>query len=249
MTKADSFASIKKLITLRPFRMYLAMHLLLSSTMTVMSALFFFFVDFYIYRDLTAMGQPNMVRLIAAALMFSMQIVALPFYTRLIGVKGKPYAYSFGAFIWIICGLLLLLMKPGVNDLYIYILAAADGEKCFDSVIGGSVNFMNKTVQAVVLSIVMLIIGRYGFIEAEPGKQVLAQPESAQNAIKAIMAFAPLLFMSAGIFISTKYKIRGRCSRRSPTSSTPATMQMQARWSNTCRTEASDKDPGRIIHF
>ncbi len=232
VTKSDSFESIKKLITLRPFRMYLTMHLLLSSTMTVMSALFFFFVDFYVYRDLTALGQSNMLRLISAALMFSMQIVALPFYTRLISVKGKPYAYSFGAFIWIICGLLLLLVKPGINDMYIYLLAATMGfgisgpglvphtmfgdvsdyaslifRERKDGLIGGSVNFMNKTVQAVVLAIVMLIIGRYGFIEAEPGKQVFVQPESAQNAIKAIMAFAPLLFMSAGIFISTKYKI------------------------------------------
>jgi hypothetical protein len=51
--------------------------------MVVMSGLFFFYIDFYICRDLTAQGKANSLGLIAAALMFSIQVVALPFYLRL----------------------------------------------------------------------------------------------------------------------------------------------------------------------
>ncbi len=227
-----SLASIRKLLALKPFRVYLGMFLMLSSTMTVMSAMYFFFVDFYVYRELTALGQGNITRLISAALMFSMQIVALPFYTKLISTKGKPYAYRFGAILWIACALLLVLIKPGTATVNIYILAALMGfgisgpglvphtmfgdvsdfatlafRERKDGLIGGFVNFTNKTVQAMVIAVVMIIIGAFGFIEAEPGKQVLSQPESAQNAIRAIMVLAPLVFLSFGIFFSTKYKI------------------------------------------
>lgn len=234
----DGIRSYLKLLSLKPFRRYLTMFLMLSSTMVVMSALYFFFVDFYVYRDLTAAGQGNMTRLISAALMFSMQIVALPFYTRMIGLKGKPYAYRFGAVIWIVCAALLVLVRPGTDELYIYALAALIGfgisgpglvpHTMFgdvsdfaalvfgerkDGLIGGCVNFTNKTVQAIVISIVMLIIGRFGFIEAEPGKTVLAQPESAQNAIRAIMVLAPMLFLSVGILVSRKYNISRRIQK------------------------------------
>lgn len=234
----DGLRSYLKLLSLKPFRRYLAMFLMLNSTMVVMSALYFFFVDFYVYRELTAAGQGNMTRLISAALMFSMQIVALPFYTRMIGLKGKPYAYRFGAVLWITCAALLILVKPGTDALYIYALSAfigfgisgpglvphtmfgdvsdfaalVFGERK-DGLIGGCVNFTNKSVQAIVISIVMLIIGRFGFIEAEPGKTVLAQPESAQNAIRAIMVAAPMLFLSVGIWISTKYNISRRTQK------------------------------------
>lgn len=235
----DSLASVRKLMALKPFRIYLAMHLMLSSTMTVMSALYFFFVDFYVYRDMTAMGQSSIARLISAGLMFSVQIVALPFYTKLISVKGKPYAYRFGAVLWIICAVLLILIRPGMPTAYIYLLAAAMGfgisgpglvphtmfgdvadcaclafQERKDGLIGGFVNFTNKTVQAVVIAVVMVIIGAFGFIEAEPGRTVLAQPESAQNAIRAIMVLAPLIFLSLGIFISTKYGISHKLQRK-----------------------------------
>lgn len=228
----DGIMSFGKLLMLKPFRQYLIMFLMLGSTMTIMSALYFFYIDFYVFRELTASGQTNTARLISAALMFSMQIVALPFYTKMIGDKGKPYAYRFGAVIWIICAVLLLFIRPGTAALNIYILAAlmgfgisgpglvphtmfgdvADfaclvfGERK-DGLIGGCVNFLNKTLQALVIAIVMAVIGMFGFIEAEPGNVVLSQPESAQMAIRAIMVLAPLLLLSVGILVSTKYKV------------------------------------------
>jgi Na+/melibiose symporter-like transporter len=50
-------------------------------------------------------------------------------------------------------------------------------------------------------------LGYFGFRQADPGQTVLAQPETAQNAIKALMSFTPLLLMGLGIVISFRYGI------------------------------------------
>jgi len=84
-----SIKEMAKPLGLRPFRQYLGMFLVLQMSMAIMSGLFFFYVDFYITKDITAGGGSSMVGLIAAALMFSMQIVALPMYLFIISKKGK----------------------------------------------------------------------------------------------------------------------------------------------------------------
>src|SRR5690606_19227909 len=79
-----SFKEMAKPLVLKPFRHYLGMFLVLQMSMAIMSGLFFFYIDFYIVKDITAQGESSMVSLIAAAIMFSMQIVALPVYLKMI---------------------------------------------------------------------------------------------------------------------------------------------------------------------
>lgn len=222
-----------KPLGLRPFRQYLGMFLVLQMSMAIMSGLFFFFVDFYITKAQTANQESTVVGLIAAALMFSMQIVALPVYIKMIERKGKTFAYRFGALLWIVTALFILIMPPNINPIALYLLAAVMGfgisgpglvphtmygdvvdagqlffNERLDGQMSGFTNFINKVAQALGLALVMGLIGLAGFQEREPGADpILAQPDSAMQAIQWIMALAPLIFMSIGIWISLKYKI------------------------------------------
>jgi len=230
-----SFKEMTKPLKLKPFKQYLGMFLVLQMTMAIMSGLFFFYTDFYITKSATAAGQPTMVGLIAAALMFSMQIVALPIYIKVIEKKSKAFAYRLGSYIWIVCGILLFFIPADANPLIIFGLAAVIGlgisgpglvphtmygdvvdvgevkfHNRLDGQMSGFTNFINKVAQAVGLSLVMLIIGFAGFVEQDLGPdaiKVVSQPDSAMLAIRLIMMFAPLIFMGIGILISKKYKI------------------------------------------
>ncbi|MCR3906953.1 MAG: MFS transporter [Tenericutes bacterium] len=228
-----SFKEMAKPLSLRPFRQYLGMFLVLQMSMAIMSGLFFFYVDFHITKFSTFISQPTMVGLIAAALMFSMQIVALPVYIKMIEKKGKTYAYRFGAYLWIVTALLILIIPANVSPLAIYILGILMGfgisgpglvphtmygdvvdagqikfKDRLDGQMSGFTNFINKIAQAVGLALVMFLIGLAGFQEQQfGGVLIIEQPDSAMLMIRIIMALAPLIFMSIGIFISHQYKI------------------------------------------
>ena len=170
----------------------------------VIMSLFFFYVDFYLCRDLTAAGKTSLLGLTAAALMFAMQIVALPFYLRLVRSRGKTAVYRLGALIWIVTGILLFLIRPGSSPWQIMVLGMvmgfgvsgpglaphtmlgdvadtarfAFGERS-DGTIGGAVNFISTVSQAIGISAAMAVLGAFGFVHADPGQTVLAQPETA----------------------------------------------------------------------
>ncbi|MCF7931214.1 MAG: MFS transporter [Acholeplasmataceae bacterium] len=228
--------SVKELVkplSLRPFRQYLGMFLVLQMSMAIMSGLFFFYVDFYVTKTQTFNGESTMVGLISAALMFSMQIVALPVYLKIIAKKGKTYAYRAGALLWIVTALFILLIPQDVTPIAIYALAALMGfgisgpglvphtmygdvvdagqikfKDRLDGQMSGFTNFINKIAQAVGLALVMFLIGLAGFTERQPGgPAIVSQPDSAMLMIRIIMSLAPLIFMSIGIYISLKYKI------------------------------------------
>ena len=221
-----------KPLKLKTYRQYLWMFMNLQITMAIMSGLFFFYIDFIIVRDMTANGQDNMVGLIGAAIMFFMQILALPVYLKMIKLKNKMFVYRFGAYIWIVGAIFLFFLPPNVNPIYVYMLAVILGfgisapgliphtilgdvvdssELIFkeraEGAISGLTNFANKVAQAIGLGLMMMILGAFHFQEAKPGEVVYSQLESAQIAIKVIIAFAPLLFMSIGIIVSKRYKI------------------------------------------
>jgi oligogalacturonide transporter len=228
-----SIKEMVKPLSLRPFRQYLGMFLVLQMSMAIMSGLFFFYVDFYITQSETLSGQSTMVGLISAALMFSMQIVALPIYIKIISKWGKTFAYRIGAYLWIFTALFILVIPQNVTPLVIYLIAALMGlgisgpglvphtmygdvvdagqikfKDRLDGQMSGFTNFINKIAQAIGLSLVMFAIGLAGFQEKIPGGDaVVSQPDSAMLAIKIIMALAPLIFMSIGIYISFKYRI------------------------------------------
>jgi len=228
-----SIKEMAKPLGLRPFRQYLGMFLVLQMSMAIMSGLFFFYVDFYITKDITAGGGSSMVGLIAAALMFSMQIVALPMYLFIISKKGKTFAYRFGAILWIVTAMALLLIPANVNPFVIYLLGAMMGlgisgpglvphtmygdvvdagqlkfKDRLDGQMSGFTNFVNKVSQAIGLALVMAIIGFAGFQSQDLTQPtIVSQPDSAMLAIRLIMAFAPLIFMGIGILISLRYKI------------------------------------------
>ncbi len=227
-----SIAGFIKPLKLKTYRQYLWMFMMLQITMAIMSGLLFFYIDFVIVRDITASGASNTVGLIGAAIMFFMQIVALPIYLKMIQVKNKMYVYRFGAIIWIISAIFLFFLPANVNPIYVYILAVILGfgisapgliphtilgdvvdssELIFkeraEGAISGITNFANKIAQAIGLGLVMIVLGLFGFQEAEVGEVVLFQPESAQMALRVIIAFAPLVFMTIGIIVSKQYKI------------------------------------------
>jgi oligogalacturonide transporter len=221
----------------RPFRQYLIIFLCCQVTMAIMSAMFFFYVDFYFCRDITALDESNIVGLLGAALMFGMQIVALPFYLKLIKKAGKTAAYISGSVIWIAGALVLAVLPANSSPVTLYILAAVLGfgisgpgmvpHAIFADVVdaghlqfgarsagifSGTANMVIQIGQAVGVSIAMMVIGAAGFVEQglfEGAEKVVSQPASAQSAIIAIMVTAPLVFMSVGIFVCTRYRLNG----------------------------------------
>ncbi len=234
--KVSSKFSLKEMtkpLSLRPFRQYLGMFLVLQMAMAIMSGLFFFYVDFYVTKDVTASGSSTMVGMIAAALMFSMQIVALPIYIKIIAKKGKAFAYRLGGFLWIVTGLILFLIPVNTNPIFIYLVGAAMGfgisgpglvphtmygdvvdagqikfNERLDGQMSGFTNFMNKVAQALGIALVMFIIGLAGFQSQDPTlPKIVSQPDSAMLAIRIIMTLSPLIFMGIGIYISLKYRI------------------------------------------
>jgi oligogalacturonide transporter len=236
VTTKLSIPELVKPLKLRPFRQYLGMFLVLQLSMAIMSGLFFFYVDFYVIKDITASGGSSMVGLISAALMFSMQIVALPAYLAMIAKHGKTYAYRFGAILWIVTAAAILFIPANVHPAVIYVLAAVMGfgisgpglvphtmygdvvdagqirfKDRLDGQMSGFTNFINKVAQAVGLALVMAIIGFAGFQSQDLREPpIVSQPDNATLAIRLIMALAPLIFMGIGIFISFRYKIDGK---------------------------------------
>ena len=231
-----SFKALVKPLSLKPFRQYLGMFLVLQMSMAIMSGLFFFYVDFYIVKSETALGNSSVVGLIAAALMFSMQIVALPIYIKMIEKKGKTFAYRFGGLLWIITALFIFIIPADVNPLILYLIAALMGfgisgpglvphtmygdvvdagqikfKDRLDGQMSGFTNFINKIAQAMGLALVMFLIGLAGFTEKQfGGDPILTQPDSALLMIRLIMTLTPLVFMGIGIYISSRYKINAK---------------------------------------
>lgn len=218
---------------LKPFRQYLWIYLCCQMTMAIMSALFFFYVDYYFCRDLTAQGEGNIVGMLGAAIMFGMQIVALPIYMKMIRKFSKMAAYISGAVIWIVSALLLLVLPAGVNPVWLYILAAVMGfgisgpglipHAIFGDVVdaghlkfgerdagsfSGIGNFINTVAQALGIAAAMFILGAAGFQERKASMDFIeSQAPSAQTAIILVMALAPLICMTFAIFVCTRYRL------------------------------------------
>lgn len=235
-TKAKfNIKDLLKPLKLKSYRQYLYLFLVVQMCMAIMSGLFFFYIDFYITKTQTFNGEATSVGLIAAALMFSMQIVALPFYLKIIEKFGKTFAYRLGTFIWIVVALSLLFIPQDLNQVWIIYAAAAlmgfgisgpglvphtmfgdvvdAGQLVFgerlDGQMGGFTNFVNQISQALGLAVAMFILGSAGFVESDLLNPPLnpSQPDSALLAIKLIMALAPLILMTIGVIVSSRYKI------------------------------------------
>jgi oligogalacturonide transporter len=228
-----NFMALFSSLNIKSFRQYSIMSAVTQMTMAIMSGLFFFYVNFYIVKDVTAAGGTSTVGLVGAALMFATQIVVLPMYTRMIARKGKTYVYRLGSFIWIVAALCVLLIPPNVNPTFIYLLASLLGigisatavvpfamfgdlvdvgqlkyKKRVGGNMGGFINFTNQIGAAVGISLSMIILGFAGFTEQDLTlPPITAQPESALWAIRLVFSLAPLLLMGIGIVVSYQYKI------------------------------------------
>jgi len=228
-----SFKALFEPLSLKPFRQYLGMFLLMQIAMSVMSGLFFFYINFYIVKDVTASGGNSMVGMIAAALMFFTQIVALPVYLKMIKKHSKAFTYRFGAFIWIISALGLFFVPANVDPLVIYAFAVVMGfgisapgliphtmfgdvadagqlkfKKRIEGQMSGFSNFVSQIAQALGLSFVMMVLGFAGFTEQDLTlPTITSQPESALLAIRLIMALAPLVLLGLGSLVSLFYHI------------------------------------------
>jgi oligogalacturonide transporter len=221
-------------LELKPFRQYLGMFLFLQIAMAVMSGLFFFYIDFYVVKDVTASGSANSVGLIAAALLFLTQIFALPFYLQMIKRKSKAFTYRFGAYIWILAAIALFFIPPNISPIFIYLLAVIMGfgisapglvphtmfgdivdfghikfGKRLEGAMAGFMNFANQIAQAIGLAFAMMILGFAGFQERDIRlpDPVLSQPESALLAIRLLLLLTPVILLGLGSIISFRYKI------------------------------------------
>lgn len=226
-------ASLAKPLKIKTFRQYLGMYLMVQIAMAIMSAVFFFYVDFYFTKTATLNGVKPPIRLIAAALMFGMQIVALPFYLRMIEKKGKMFVYRFGSLIWIISAIALFFIPADGNPLHIYLLAAIMGfgisapgliphamygdvvdvgelylKERLDGQMSGFANFINQISQGGGVAFAMFIIGIAGFQEQIIGEPIIReQSDGAMLVIRLIMALTPILFLGFGSLISYRYRI------------------------------------------
>jgi Na+/melibiose symporter-like transporter len=153
---------------------------------------------------------------------------------KLVKKYSKTAVYILGSVIWIISAPVILLIPPNTSAVYLYVIAAVMGfgisgpglipHAIFGDVVdvghlqfgarvagafSGIANFVNKIAQAIGLAFVMGIIGLAGFVERDITEtaKVLEQPFAAQMAIVLLMAFAPLIFMSFGCYICTRYKL------------------------------------------
>lgn len=103
-------------LKLKTYRQYLGMQMCTSMGMAVMSSFFFTFCDFYLrklsYYQVTVNQDLSRfpIATVAAAMMFVAQIIALPFYLKLIRARSKRFAYLTGAFIWIAVAILMLFL-------------------------------------------------------------------------------------------------------------------------------------------
>lgn len=228
-----NFLALFSSLNIKAFRQYSIMSVVTQMTMAIMSGLFFFYVSFYVVKDVTAAGETSTVGLVGAALMFATQILVLPMYTRMIAKKGKTYVYRLGSYIWIVAALCVLLIPANVNPLYIYLLAFFLGvgisapavvpfamfgdlvdvgqlkyKKRVGGNMGGFINFTNQIGAAVGISASMVILGFAGFTEQDLTlPTITSQPESALWAIRLVFSLAPLILMGIGIFVSYQYKI------------------------------------------
>jgi len=170
---------------------------------------------------------------LGAAIMFGMQIVALPVYMAMIKKTNKMAVYIFGSAIWIVSALVLLIIPAGTSAVWLYILAAVMGfgisgpglipHAIFADVVdvghlqlsersagafSGLSSFINTVAQAIGVALVMYMLAAADFTEQALGAPpILSQPESAQRAIIMLMAFIPLVCMSVGIFMCSRYRL------------------------------------------
>lgn len=232
-TEKLNLVSLVKPLKLKSFRQYLYMHLMVQIPMAVMSSVFFFYTDFYVSRSEYAAGGSPMAGLIAAALLFSMQIVALPVYLKMIAKKSKTYVYRFGSLIWILAGIMLFFIPADGNPVYVYIIAALmgfgisapgliphtmfgdvvdDGElvtgERLDGQMGGFGNFVTQLSQGVGVALVMFVLQIAGFREQVIGEPtILTQSDTAMLAVRLVLLLTPIIFLSVGSAVSYKYKI------------------------------------------
>ncbi len=116
-----SFKEFVKPLKVKTYRRYLGMQMCTSMGMAIMSSFFFVFCDFVLRRDtyFVASGQGLSrfpVGTIAASLMFVSQIIALPFYLKMIKLRSKSFAYILSGIIWItMCLVVLCVPAEGVG--------------------------------------------------------------------------------------------------------------------------------------
>ena len=77
-----------------------------------------------------------------------------------------------------------------------------------EGAVSGLLNFVNKVAQALCVGIALNVLEIFGgFTNPDPGQLVASQPQSAQTMLTMIMAFAPLILLTAGIICSFSYRI------------------------------------------
>lgn len=225
---ATTKLSFKELIIeplkIKTFRLYLAMFLFAYLSIDVVSVIFPYYMKYYI-------GKPFFISAVLGVLLIT-EIIFVPIYAIVARKKSKNFAYIIGAIIWSVGGVLTLIMKPEWSNNILISFAAIIGsgvsavavmphtilgdvtdvgELRFNERREGSISsmatFLRKVASAVVQAVVLLILGAVGYVNPV-GNEIPQQPSSVIVAIKAILAFGPIILLAFGVYAAKRYPLK-----------------------------------------
>lgn len=235
-----NFKTIFEPLKSKPFRQYLYLMFISAMTMAVMSGMFIFFVDFYMLKDLTFVGENKYYATLAATVMLIAQIIGLPIVLKIVQKRGKTFTYRLGALLWISASLPIFLIPANGGFIYLFALAILLGfgmsgpgliphsmfgdvadaaqlqfKKRIEGQMSGITNFVDQIAQGLGLASAMFILGLAKFQERDLfSPPIREQPESALIALRAIMSLTPLILLSIGIVVTLFYKIDAKEQQR-----------------------------------
>lgn len=211
-------------LKIRTFRYYLAMYLFAYLSIDVVSVIFPYYMKYYV-------GKPFFVSAVLGVLLVT-EIIFVPVYAFVARRTSKNFAYTVGAFVWIVGALLTLILKPewptfvllsfasligaGVSAVAVMphtmlgdvtdVAELKFGERR-EGMVSSIATFLRKVASALVQAAVLLILGLAGYVNPV-GEEIPKQPPSVITAIRLILAFGPVLLLALGVYSALKYPLK-----------------------------------------
>jgi sugar (glycoside-pentoside-hexuronide) transporter len=218
------FKTLRSILSLREFRIILAMFLLNMVGFDLIQVILIYFLKHVIHisEDFT---------FIVMAVPLVVAIIAAPFWV-IVGEKwGKKRAYIAAA-VYLTLSLLFCLVAPVGNMTFMLVLCGLAGIGISASQVipfaiipdvievdeykngtrregafYGITQFLYKVASAMAINIVTLFLAFWGYTEVSQGVEQVVQPDSAIIAIRMIMGVGPGLFFLASAFFINRLPI------------------------------------------
>lgn len=217
-TIAEIFKNFFSVFWNRSFRLHVLMYVAGFAGLDTIMALFMYYLTYYL-------GDPDLLPILGAAL-FLAQGVAMPIHIKIGNVWGKSKAYMLGGIIWIVgmifafnytpdtpiplmaagaavigfgmAGVTVMpwAILPEVTDVDILITGAKRA---------GTYSGMMTLLRKIVNGLVAFMVGSLLTLVGYEGGQV--QTPDTEQAIRAMFAFIPVMFVLIGLITSFKFKI------------------------------------------